>query len=179
MLEEMQSKDLELIVSSGAVSVGDFDFVRETLERMGAEILYHRIGIRPGKPNLLARFSSGGLYFGLPGNPVATAVGLRFLVAPVVRKMQGRAIEQPVMARALNAFQKKPGIHFFLKAVAHVTDEGQLAVMLMAGQESFKVHPFLGLNGWVVLSDTDTDVQEGDSLLFYPAFPDEGILITE
>ena len=78
ILNNLIKQEIDLIISSGAVSAGKFDFVRKGLEHVGAEILFHKVKIKPGKPNLFARLPNGALYFGLPGNPVATAAGLRF-----------------------------------------------------------------------------------------------------
>src|SRR5690625_1517054 len=78
-----------IVVSTGAVSMGRFDFIPQALEKLGAEILYHKLAIRTGKPQLFARLADGTLFFGLPGNPIATAVGQRFYVEAALRVMLG------------------------------------------------------------------------------------------
>lgn len=65
-----------IVLSTGAVSMGRYDFV-ETLAAIGAETLFHKVAMRPGKPLLAARLAGGQAFFGLPGNPVSSAVGLR------------------------------------------------------------------------------------------------------
>ncbi len=69
----------DIIITSGGVSAGKADFVPSVLIDMGAEILFHKVRIRPGKPILMAKFPDGKIVFGLPGNPVSVAVGFRFL----------------------------------------------------------------------------------------------------
>jgi molybdopterin molybdotransferase len=76
----------QIIITSGAVSMGRYDFVPQALERIGAQTLFHKVAIRPGKPLLFAKLPGDVLLFGLPGNPIAVAVGLRL---PEVRKLPG------------------------------------------------------------------------------------------
>lgn len=161
----------DMVVSSGAVSAGSFDFVREGLEKAGAEILFHKIKLKPGKPNLVARLRSGGLYFGLPGNPVATAAGLRFFVAPAIRMQQGKPQETPVYARTMNAFSKKPDLHMILKGRLEYWEDGSITVDILDGQESFKVSPFLSMNCWVHVPEGRPDVRSGEVVETYPLLP--------
>jgi molybdopterin molybdotransferase len=159
----------DFIVSSGAVSAGDFDFVRPCLEQLGATILYHKVKMKPGKPNLLARLPNGTLYFGLPGNPVATAVGLRFFMHPAIAAMYGGVPEKPLTAIAANAFSKKPGLHMFLKGHWQTDDHGTLKVTFLEGQASFMVRPFLNMNCWIAVPEERGDVLADDTVAIYSA----------
>jgi molybdopterin molybdotransferase len=84
----------DLVISTGGVSAGDLDLVRDRLKARGAHILFHGVRMRPGKPILFARLADGRPYFGLPGNPVAALVGFRFFVMAALRRMLGLATEQ-------------------------------------------------------------------------------------
>lgn len=170
VLEELMGQDIDLIVSSGAVSAGEFDFVKAGLEKCGAEILFHKVRMKPGKPNLFARLPNGTLYFGLPGNPAATAVGLRFFVVPALRAMTGQPVEKPVIAVAETEFSKKPGLAMFLKSVQRVDGEGLLRVSFADGQQSFMVHPFLTANAWAVVPEGAATVTAGEKVEIYPLF---------
>ena len=88
------SEGCDLVLSTGGVSAGDLDLVRARLEARGAQILFHGIRMRPGKPVLFALLADGRPYFGLPGNPVAALVGFRFFVVAALRRMLGLAAEQ-------------------------------------------------------------------------------------
>lgn len=68
-----------IIISTGAVSKGVWDFIPESLKNLGATIHFHRVNIRPGKPVLFATLPNGSFYFGLPGNPISAAIGFTFL----------------------------------------------------------------------------------------------------
>jgi molybdopterin molybdotransferase len=88
------SDGCDLVLSTGGVSAGDLDLVRSRLEARGAQILFHGVRMRPGKPILFALLSDGRPYFGLPGNPVAALVGFRFFVVEALRRMLGLSSEQ-------------------------------------------------------------------------------------
>jgi len=138
-----------IIISTGAVSMGRYDFVPAALERLGAQVLFHKVAIRPGKPLLFARLPDGTLFFGLPGNPVAVAVGLRFFVEPALRAMLGLPRERPWQVPLAAAFVKKPRLHFYLKSQLGVGDGGQLSATALHGQESYRIRPLAEANAWV------------------------------
>lgn len=142
----------DVIVTTGGVSAGRMDFVPRALELMGADILFHRVAIRPGKPILFARLPNGTWFFGLPGNPIAVAVGLRFFVAPALRILQGRPREEFRMARLTDTLHKKHGMTFFAKASLLSTDAGQLEVRILPGQESFKIKPLMEADCWAIVA---------------------------
>jgi len=89
-----KSDGCDLVLSTGGVSAGDLDLVRERLEMRRARILFHGVRMRPGKPILFALLADGRPYFGLPGNPVAALVGFRFFVMEALRRMLGLGPEQ-------------------------------------------------------------------------------------
>src|SRR5690606_18514572 len=93
-MEEARSAGAELVLSTGAVSMGRYDFIPDALRKLGATIHFHKVAIRPGKPLLFATLPNGALFFGLPGNPASSAVGLRFFVEPALRAMLGLAPER-------------------------------------------------------------------------------------
>lgn len=172
-LHVAESEKYDIIVSSGAVSAGSFDFVREGLEKAGARILYHKIKLKPGKPNLFAELSSGALYFGLPGNPVATAVGLRFFVSEALRVSRKQKPELPVYARVMNAFSKKPDLHMVLKGKLEYWEDGSITVDILDGQESFRVSPFLSMDCWIYVPEDRDAIKSGEIVEVYPLLPGE------
>lgn len=175
-LNGLMQQDVDFIISSGAVSAGKFDFVRKGLEQVGANILFHKVKIKPGKPNLFARLPNGTLYFGLPGNPVATTAGLRFFVQPCICAMMGMDEEKPVSAKAMTPFRKHKDLQVFLKARAESWEDGLLTVDLLEGQASFMVSPFLNMNCWAIAPDDVEDIKTGDIIDLYPLYPHGGLL---
>ena len=155
---------VDVIVSTGAVSMGRFDFVATALKRLGAEILFHKVAIRPGKPLLFAKIGAA-TFFGVPGNPVATTVGLRFFVEPYLRALKGLPPELPARATLEFTVKKPAGLRCFYKAETKKLTLRR-TTRALKGQESFRIAPLLTANSWVVLpeeggevvGDTEVDV---------------------
>jgi molybdopterin molybdotransferase len=166
ILSRMLSDNLDIIVSTGAVSVGKHDFIRQVLEENAANILFHTVRIRPGKPNLFAKFPGGPLYFGLPGNPAAVAVGLRFFIWPAVEAMSASEPEQPEMLPLRGDYAKKRGLQFFLKG-----RKDRQGVEVLQGQQSFQTHPFLTMNCWIVAAEQSEGLKAGQLADVYPFLP--------
>lgn len=80
--------DADILVTSGGVSMGDYDLVAATLEALGARVVFHRICLKPGKP-LLCAVLDGKLILGLPGNPVSGAVCAELFLRPAIARLQG------------------------------------------------------------------------------------------
>lgn len=162
-------KDARILVSSGAVSKGKWDFIPAVLKELGAEILFHRVAIKPGKPVLFARFPDGRYFFGLPGNPISAAIGLRCFMMPLLRRLLGLADEAPAVARLTAPYTKKGLLRLFLKAKTHLTADGTAEIEILAGQESFKIAPLLQTNAWAILDETTATYPAGQPIMFYPA----------
>lgn len=102
----------DVLVLSGGVSAGKFDFVPGVLGELGVETHFHKIRMKPGKP-LLFGTRAGTLVFGLPGNPVSSFVGFEVFVRPALRKRAGHAMPGPTfaavpLATALRASNNRP-----------------------------------------------------------------------
>jgi molybdopterin molybdotransferase len=151
----------DLVISTGAVSMGRYDFVPDTLRQLGAELLFHKVAIRPGKPLLCARLANGPLILALPGTPMAVAVGFRFFVVPVLRGMAGQGGEPAICAVLDTAQQPKAGLRHFLLATLHQDATGRLHASVSSRQQPFRIGPFAGADTWVVLSEESGDAAIG------------------
>ncbi|HSR65213.1 MAG TPA: gephyrin-like molybdotransferase Glp [Xanthomonadaceae bacterium] len=163
-LAEALAAGAEVVVSTGAVSMGRHDFVPDTLRALGARQHFHKVRIRPGKPLLFARLAGGALYFGLPGNPVSCAVGLRFFVEPALRAMLGLAPERPLRVPLAEAFGKRAPLRFHLKGRLDCDDTGRLRAHVLPGQESFRILPLAAGNAWIVIGE-ETDALAAGALV--------------
>lgn len=141
----------QLILSTGAVSAGRYDFVPEVLRMLQADIVFHKVSMRPGKPLLFARLPGGALYFGLPGNPASCAVGFRFFVCAALRALLGLPAERAWRLPLLQDAGKKAGFTYYQKACLAFDGDGRAGVRLLSGQESFKLHSLAQAQGWAVL----------------------------
>jgi molybdopterin molybdotransferase len=115
-LEEAAGRS-ELILTVGGVSVGDHDLVAPALAELGAEVYFHKVRIKPGKPVLFARLG-GALVLGLPGNPSSAQVTFALFGVPLLRALQGDEMPVPLLRRArlLSDFRQKPGRLGFYRA---------------------------------------------------------------
>lgn len=164
--------EADLVLTTGAVSAGAHDFVPAALAKAGAQPLFQGVAIRPGKPLLAARLAQGPLLLGLPGNPVATVVGLRFFAVPLLRHWLGRPRERPLLARLAEPVRGRGALRGFLKAhVAHDAD-GVLRVRVLAGQESFRIASLLQANAWATLAPEAGELPAGTRVEVYPRDPD-------
>jgi len=105
-----QSAGADLVISTGGVSVGDADFVRDALAKTG-ELAMWKIAMKPGRPLTFGKLNSGAVFFGLPGNPVSAAVTCLFFVKPALRRMQGLRSKKliTIEARMDSNLRKLPG----------------------------------------------------------------------
>ncbi|HET6432840.1 gephyrin-like molybdotransferase Glp [Dyella sp.] len=160
-LRRAQRAGADLVVSTGAVSMGRYDFVPEALRQLGASELFHKVAMRPGKPLLAATLPDGPLVMALPGTPMAVAAGMRFFVAPVLRTLLGQGDEPVVHALLDTPQQPKAGLRHFLRATFFVDAEGHLRARVMPQQQPFRILPFAQSDGWVVLDEDAGDCAAG------------------
>lgn len=159
-----------IIITTGAVSMGRWDLVPAALKAMGGSIHFHKVQIRPGKPILFASLPNRCTLFGLPGNPVSTAIGFRFFVTPFLRFGLGLSMEEPSVAALSHPHTKKNKLKQFLKA-SWRCNAPSTTVEILAGQESFKIRPLLEGNAWAVLREEQSDLPVGATVSVYPFIP--------
>jgi len=120
----------DVIVTSGGVSMGVYDFTKAALSELGAELFFERVALRPGKPTVFARLPQGTLVFGLPGNPVSVSVTFNLFARTALLAMQGAndpalKTETGVLAKAVKGVKERAS---YLPAQLTTNDDGQLIV---------------------------------------------------
>jgi len=152
----------DVILTTGGVSVGDFDFVKGAFEGLGAELDFWKVAIKPGKP--LAFGQIGGIpAFGLPGNPVSCVVNFLQFVRPFLRKMQGleRLFLPVVSARLSGRLRKRPGRAHFARVRLSWGPDGLVATS--TGSQSSGVLTSLVLaDGLAILPRERGDIEDGE-----------------
>ena len=150
----------DVIIITGGVSVGDYDFVAHTLERLQVKKIFHSIAQKPGKPMYFGTFKDK-LIFALPGNPASVMVCFYEYIYPALRKMIGHQnFPLPSDEKiCFNDYSKKPGLTHFLKGIA-----SRDQVEILEGQESFLLSSFAMANCLVVIPSTSTGVKAGDKV---------------
>jgi molybdopterin molybdotransferase len=132
----------DLVISSGGVSVGDHDYVKETLEALGVKTVFWRIAMKPGKPVYFGILDGKGgarkYIFGLPGNPVSVLVTFHQVVKPAIRKMAGGRFADESTFRVIAGvpLKKRPGRVDFLRAVLSRGENGDTTAVPTRRQES-------------------------------------------
>lgn len=153
--------EADYIITSGGVSVGEFDFIRPAIEEVG-RLEFHQVAMRPGAPQTMGSVAGVPL-FGLPGNPTSAFVGFEIFVRPALRKMQGLAeLTRPkVTATLLHDVRKKPGRRYYLRGRLFAAQDGAgLSVELSGSQSSALLTAAHRGNCFIVL-------EQGES--FFPA----------
>ncbi len=125
-------KDADCIVTTGGVSAGNYDLVPKAIQRFGAELIFHGVEQRPGKPMLFAR-RGDQLIFGLSGNPMACLVGYNRYVLPALRTLMGMTPPSPTFTGELTAPVAGRGT-FTYYATARAT----------AGEQCWQIEPISG-----------------------------------
>src|SRR5690606_20143286 len=114
----------DVLILSGGVSMGQFDFVPAVLERLGAELLFHKIAQRPGRPMWFGTTREGKPIFALPGNPVSTLVCTARYILPALRASMG-LVPCPDEHVVLAAKVRMPaGLACFMPVVTRSRDDG-------------------------------------------------------
>lgn len=143
----------EIIISTGGVSKGKCDFVTSTLILMNATIIFNGILIKPGKPIIFAKLINANSYFfGLPGNPISSSVGVRFFVYPFIRKLFFLQDEVGFKVKLSHFINKKIGYTNFLKSFLFEKN-GVFFVDCLYEQESFKIYSFTKTYFWTLLDE--------------------------
>jgi molybdopterin molybdotransferase len=147
----------DVLITSGGVSVGEHDLVRGALAELGAEEVFWRVAVKPGKPIAFAT-RGATLVFGLPGNPVSSLVGFELFVRPALLALQGAANPAPLYARGVLGSQlaRNPDRDELVRA----RDENGVLHPL-SGQESHMIARAAAANALVLVGRGDGVLEEG------------------
>ena len=157
-----QALESDFVVTSGGVSVGAYDFVKEALDALGAETKFWRVAMKPGKPVVLSRWRDR-VIFGLPGNPVSTLVSFHLFAAPALRKAMGqeRGVHPATVHATLDAPLRSIGDRRMYVRVDVAARDGELRARPLTSQGSGALTSMLGANGLAIVEQGVTQVDEG------------------
>jgi len=157
----------DLILTSGAVSAGKFDFIPKIIKKFKLKYSFKGAYIRPGKPLMFAKFINNKAFFGLPGNPISSAACFRFFVLPFLYSSLGLKEEQPINAKIKNKFNKKKKFTRFIKGKLIFSKKGIAEFEIHKGQESFRIKPFTKSNAWGLFPSGKGNFKKGDLIECY------------
>lgn len=158
----------DAIITSGGVSVGEADYVKMTLDKIG-KVDFWRIAMKPGKPLALGKIRNA-MFFGLPGNPVSVMATFYLFAKPALQKMMGQDYRQPVSARAVTRsfIKKHPGRTDYQRGIAR-NEDGKLVVDGAGMQASHILSGMSQANCFIVIPRESGSVEAGqevDVILF-------------
>ena len=159
-----QGLGCNIIVLSGGVSMGDYDFTKAVFSELGADMHFWKLAIRPGQPLAFGKIQ-GKLAFGLPGNPVSSMVTFEQLVRLAIMKMGGhRHLERPTVEAVFKEkFSKHPDRRHFLRGILSHED-GQLTVKTTGPQGSGILTSMVKANGLIDIAEEIEKVNPGDTI---------------
>ena len=171
------TREADVVISSGGVSVGDADFTRDLMNTLG-DVAFWKIAMRPGRPLAFGRLWSGvrpgdgksALFFGLPGNPVAVMATFYFIVREALLAMSGatRHALPLISAISTNSLSKRAGRTEFQRGIARRDNAGRWHVVTTGPQGSGVLSSMSEANCFVVLEHEAGNIDAGDSVDILP-----------
>jgi molybdopterin molybdotransferase len=164
----------DVVITSGGVSVGDADFVKQILNQLG-EVLFWKIAMKPGRPLAYGRLGNAH-FFGLPGNPVSAMVTFYQFVREALLVLMGVAQPQPVptfKAACTTAIKKAPGRTEFQRGILSLSPDGRWTVRVTGDQGSSILSSMSQANCFIVLPDEQGNTAAGAEVEVQPF---EGVL---
>lgn len=162
----------DVLITSGGVSVGEADFTKDVLEKLG-EIGFWKIAMKPGKPFAFGKLQHAW-FFGLPGNPVSALVTFYQLVQPALAKLAGvnqeriANLTQNLTAIVETNLKKAVGRQDFQRGFYYVNEQGEVAVRSVGSQGSHIFSAFYESNCFIVLEAERGNVNAGEKVTIQP-----------
>jgi molybdopterin molybdotransferase len=129
-------KRYDVIILSGGISMGKFDYLPKALEELGVQKLFHKVQQRPGKPFWFGKHTNGTIVFAFPGNPVSTFMCLTRYFIPWLTTSLGLTVPKPVYAMLNTDFTFTPALQYFLQVRLSVNESGQILATPVEGNGS-------------------------------------------
>ncbi|EJG1818847.1 bifunctional molybdopterin-guanine dinucleotide biosynthesis adaptor protein MobB/molybdopterin molybdotransferase MoeA [Vibrio parahaemolyticus] len=170
MIEALEnaSAQADVVMTSGGVSVGDADYIKLALDKLG-QIDFWRINMRPGRPLAFGQINNKP-FFGLPGNPIAVMVSFINFVEPALRKMQGEQGWKPLKVNAIATenLRSRQGRTEFSRGIYELDDTGRLTVRTTGKQGSGILRSMSEANCLIEISPAIDTVKAGESVTIIP-----------
>jgi molybdopterin molybdotransferase len=145
------AEEADVLVTSGGVSVGDADYIKEILEKQG-KVDFWKVAMKPGRPLTFGTLDKT-YFFGLPGNPVSVMVTFYQFVQPALKKLMGETVHTPIMIKVpcISKLKKRPGRVEYQRGVLEQDESGQLIVTKTGKQGSGILRSMADANCFIVL----------------------------
>jgi molybdopterin molybdotransferase len=162
------SNQADVVITSGGVSVGDADYVKEMLAELG-QVDFWKIAMRPGRPLAFGRIGQA-LFFGLPGNPVSVMVTFYQFVTPALRQLMGEANVDPLTLQVTctDAIRKRPGRFEYQRGILSTNAEGMTQVATTGSQGSGILRSMSSANCFILLDEKCDDLAANSLVTIQP-----------
>ena len=162
------SQKADVLITSGGVSVGEADYVKETLEKLG-QVGFWKIAMKPGKPLAFGQVNDCR-FFGLPGNPVSAMVTFYQFVQPALQKMMGMSVTDPlqIKIKCVSKLRKKPGRLEYQRGILTTDENGETVVKSTGGQGSGILSSMGNANCFIVLPLESNGADAGELVTIQP-----------
>jgi len=164
------AEEHEVVILTGGVSVGRYDFVPDAVRRAGAVVRFHGVLMKPGKPQLYATLGRKRHVFGLPGNPLSVMVGFHELLLPALRRLSGFPARRcrPVLRLALAADVRAKGTRAEYQLARLVHSRGGTAVRAIPSRGSADLVAGAKADGVIVVPRNVREIPAGRTVEFRP-----------
>jgi molybdopterin molybdotransferase len=154
----------DLILSSGGVSVGDFDLVKDVMKQEGNKMQFWQVAMKPGQPLAFGSLENVPV-IGLPGNPVSSMISFEQFARPAILKMMGctNLFRRTVKARLTETITKKPGKRHFIRGIIERTDDGYIA-RTTGEQGSGILKSMVRANGLIIIPEKISTAKKGEEI---------------
>ncbi|QFY41833.1 molybdopterin molybdotransferase MoeA [Candidatus Methylospira mobilis] len=162
------AREHDVVITSGGVSVGEADLVRQVLGELG-DIAFWKVAIKPGRPLIFGHLGRA-VFFGLPGNPVAVMVTFSQFVQPALQRLAGETAEPPLILRAVSgsALKKRAGRTEYQRGILTQDRDGKLVVCKTGEQGSGMLSSMSRANCFIVMPSEQTRVEPGTEVMVQP-----------
>ena len=166
---EIQLSRADILITSGGVSMGAFDVVKQALADLGT-VEFVRVAMQPGRPQGFGHLGDHVPIFCLPGNPVSALVSFEVFVRPAIRKLLGKPQLQraTVQAVAIEGVRSPAGVRQYRRGVLHREANGAYSVSFVGGPGSHLIASMASANCLVVIDDSVTEVVAGSRVTVIP-----------
>jgi molybdopterin molybdotransferase len=157
----------DLLITTGGVSVGAYDVVKEVLSRLGT-VAFEKVAMQPGMPQGFGTLGAERIpIITLPGNPVSAMVSFEVFVRPALRRMLGaqHLLRPQVTAELTEAVTSPPGRRSFLRGIVERTADGRVVARSAGGQGSHQMAALAACNALLVVSEDQTRLEPGSRVL--------------
>ncbi len=169
-LKNFLKSDIDLFVTSGAISAGKYDFIPKLIKNFGFKKCFKGVTIKPGRPIMLSKLKNK-FFFGLPGNPISCAAGFRFFIYPLLRNSLGMLKEKKFKAQLVNKYSKSKNITHFARCLINVNTKGLEKLKALQGQQSHRIGSFVEANCWGIFPRGKENFKPGNIIEWVHLIP--------